>query len=144
WAMRSSSSSVRTLACRAAPPFFAAVRMALRLPGVVAPPPTYRIASAAAEGENPVISRATSRPNPSGEPPSSETGEMNTTSVGRALRIMQAEFQPATWKACWECVVAGRPPEAVAAELGISVNAVYLAKSRVLRRLHEELRGLLD
>lgn len=73
-----------------------------------------------------------------------EEAEYRQHLVGRALQVMQAEFQPATWKACWECVVAGRPPEAVAAELGISVNAVYLAKSRVLRRLHQELRGLLD
>jgi hypothetical protein len=32
----------------------------------------------------------------------------------------------------------------VAAELGISENAVYIARSRVLRRLREELDGLLD
>src|SRR5262245_50882457 len=64
-----------------------------------------------------------------------EEAEYRQHLVGRALRIMQAEFQPATWKACWECVVAERSPEVVAAELGMSVNAVYLAKSRVLRRL---------
>ena len=62
----------------------------------------------------------------------------------RALELMQAEFQPATWKAFWECAVNGRPAAAVAAELGISENAVYLAKGRVLRRLREELSGLLD
>jgi RNA polymerase sigma-70 factor (ECF subfamily) len=49
-----------------------------------------------------------------------------------------------TWQACWEFVVRDRPAAAVAAELGITVNAVYLAKSRVLRRLREELQGLLD
>jgi hypothetical protein len=32
----------------------------------------------------------------------------------------------------------------VARDLGITVNAVYLARSRVLRRLHQELDGLLD
>jgi len=64
--------------------------------------------------------------------------------VGRALRLMQAEFQPSTWKACWEHVVSGKPPEQVAAELDISVNAVCVAKSRVLRRLRQELTGLLD
>jgi DNA-directed RNA polymerase specialized sigma24 family protein len=32
----------------------------------------------------------------------------------------------------------------VAAELGISVGSVYVAKSRVLQRLREELSGLLD
>ena len=57
---------------------------------------------------------------------------------------MQAEFQPTTWRAFWECVVADRPGAEVAAELGISVDAVYAAKSRVLRRLRRELAGLLD
>src|SRR5439155_19199810 len=61
----------------------------------------------------------------------------------RALELMQAEFQPATWKACWELFVNGRPAAEVAAELGTTVNAVYLAKSRVLRRLRRELDGLL-
>src|SRR5262249_53530683 len=64
--------------------------------------------------------------------------------VRRALGPMQAEFEPATWKACWEFVVHDRPAAEVAAELGLSINAVYLAKSRVLRRLRAELRGLLD
>jgi RNA polymerase sigma-70 factor (ECF subfamily) len=64
--------------------------------------------------------------------------------VGRALELMQAEFAVNTWKACWEHVVSGRPAAEVAAELGISVNAVYVAKSRVLRRLHQELDGLMD
>jgi RNA polymerase sigma-70 factor (ECF subfamily) len=62
----------------------------------------------------------------------------------RALQLMQAEFQPSTWKACWEQVVHGRPAAEVAAELGMTVNAVYLAKGRVLRHLRRELEGLLD
>jgi RNA polymerase sigma-70 factor (ECF subfamily) len=62
----------------------------------------------------------------------------------RALQLMQAEFQPTTWRACWETVVSGRPASDVARELGISVNAVYLARSRVLRRLRQELERMLD
>jgi RNA polymerase sigma-70 factor (ECF subfamily) len=62
----------------------------------------------------------------------------------RALQLMQAEFEPTTWKACWEFVVCDREASAVARELGITVNAVYLAKCRVLRRLRQELEGLLD
>jgi RNA polymerase sigma-70 factor (ECF subfamily) len=64
--------------------------------------------------------------------------------VGHALEVMQAEFQPTTWKACWELVVAGRPAAAVAADLGVSENAVYIARSRVLARLRLELEGLID
>jgi RNA polymerase sigma-70 factor (ECF subfamily) len=64
--------------------------------------------------------------------------------VRRALEIMQGEFQPATWKACWAVVVEGRPAAEVAAELGLSPGAVRSAKFRVLSRLREELEGMLD
>jgi RNA polymerase sigma-70 factor (ECF subfamily) len=64
--------------------------------------------------------------------------------VDRALRLMQANFEPTTWKACWETLINRRPAAQVAAELGITVNAVYLAKARVLSCLRQELHGLLD
>jgi RNA polymerase sigma-70 factor (ECF subfamily) len=64
--------------------------------------------------------------------------------VRRALEIMRADFEPATWKACWEFVVNGRPAAEIAQELGLTANAVHLAKGRVLRRLRTELEGLLD
>ncbi len=62
----------------------------------------------------------------------------------RLLELLQAEFQPATWKACWECVVAGRSAPDVARELGLTPGAVRAAKFRVLCRLRAELKGLLD
>jgi RNA polymerase sigma-70 factor (ECF subfamily) len=64
--------------------------------------------------------------------------------VGRALELMQREFQLTTWRACWETVVSDRPAADVAAELGMTLDSVYAAKSRVLRRLRKELEGLLD
>ena len=64
--------------------------------------------------------------------------------VGRALELMRSEFQSTTWNACWASIVEGKPADEIARELGISRNAVYLAKSRVLRMLHQELKGLLD
>jgi RNA polymerase sigma-70 factor (ECF subfamily) len=64
--------------------------------------------------------------------------------VNRALQLMRADFQPTTWQACWENVVNDRPATAVAAQLGISVDAVYAATYRVLRRLRQELDGLLE
>jgi RNA polymerase sigma-70 factor, ECF subfamily len=64
--------------------------------------------------------------------------------VGQALKLMTNDFEPATWQACWETVMMDRPAADVAAELGVSVNAVYLAKSRVLSRLRQDLEGLLD
>jgi RNA polymerase sigma-70 factor (ECF subfamily) len=73
-----------------------------------------------------------------------DEAEYQAQLVHRALQIMQAEFEPTTWKACWEVVVSSRPAAEVATELGVSVDVVYSAKSRVLRRLREELHGLLD
>jgi RNA polymerase sigma-70 factor (ECF subfamily) len=64
--------------------------------------------------------------------------------VRRALELMRAEFQPTTWRACWEHVVSGKTAATVAAELGVSPGAVYVAKSRVLARLRQELKDLLD
>ena len=55
------------------------------------------------------------------------------------MQIVQADFEPATWNAWSGFVVEGRPAKEVAAELGLSVNAVYLAKGRVLARVREEL-----
>jgi RNA polymerase sigma-70 factor (ECF subfamily) len=62
----------------------------------------------------------------------------------RALRLMQAQFQPNTWRACWLQVVEGRTAAEAAAVLGITEAAAYVAKSRVLRRLRKELDGLLS
>jgi RNA polymerase sigma-70 factor (ECF subfamily) len=71
-------------------------------------------------------------------------GEYREHLLARAIKVMQSEFQPATWKACWALIVQGRSGAEVAAELGMSLDAVYAAKSRVLRRLRQELDGLLD
>lgn len=64
--------------------------------------------------------------------------------VRRALELMQSDFAGNTWKACWEHIACGRPAAEVAQRLGMSVGAVYVAASRVLSRLREELKGLLD
>jgi RNA polymerase sigma-70 factor (ECF subfamily) len=57
----------------------------------------------------------------------------------RLLQIVEAEFEPRTWRAFWEVVVGGRQPADVAVELGMSIGAVYMAKSRVLKRLRQDL-----
>ncbi len=73
-----------------------------------------------------------------------EEQEYRSFLIQRALELMRRHFQETTWRACWEHVVHGRPAAEVARELGLSTNAVYIAKYRVLRRLRQELEGLLD
>lgn len=64
--------------------------------------------------------------------------------VALALPIMRDNFEETTWRACWLTTVDGEPAAAVAEKLGLSVGAVYIAKSRVLQKLREELAGLLE
>ena len=60
------------------------------------------------------------------------------------LASIRLEFQPATWRAFQRQVQDGRPAADVAAELGLSVNAVLIAKSRVLKKLREKAEGLVE
>ena len=60
------------------------------------------------------------------------------------LSAVQSDFNQSTWDAFRQFAVEGRPAAEVARELGLSVNAVVKAKSRVLNRLREEAGALLD
>lgn len=62
----------------------------------------------------------------------------------RVLKIIRSDFEEKTWRAFWEVVVEGVSPQGAAAKLGMTANAVYVAKSRVLRRLREELGDVID
>jgi RNA polymerase sigma-70 factor (ECF subfamily) len=57
-------------------------------------------------------------------------------------RCVRAQFRPSTWEAFWRTAVGGEDPQAVAAALGLSVGAVYIARTRVLARVREEVRQL--
>jgi DNA-directed RNA polymerase specialized sigma24 family protein len=54
-----------------------------------------------------------------------------------AAQQVQATVEDKTWQAFWRTSVLGVRPQAAALELGLSVAAVYMAKSRVLGRLKE-------
>lgn len=64
--------------------------------------------------------------------------------VQKLLALLQPEFAPATWQAFQRFVVDGQPAAEVADALQLTVNAVYIAKSRVLARLRQEAAGLVD
>ena len=78
------------------------------------------------------------------EPEDLSESEYRQQLVGRAMELIQPDFQPATWRAFLETAVTGRAPAEVAEELGLSRNAVYVARCRVLERLRAELDGLLE
>src|SRR5262249_16249489 len=84
-------------------------------------------------------------PGPAEEAPSAaEMAEDRADLVRRALQLLRSEFEERTWTAFWRAAIQGDAPVDIAADLGITANAVYLAKARVLRRLREEFDDLLE
>ena len=64
--------------------------------------------------------------------------------IRRGLGLVRPDFTEATWAAFAGLMLDDRPVTELAAELGITENAVYLARHRVLTRLRQELDGFLD
>jgi RNA polymerase sigma-70 factor (ECF subfamily) len=61
------------------------------------------------------------------------------------LSVAEPHFQPNTWTAfCRTASEGGAKPEVVAQEMGISKNAVIVAKCRVLSSLRQEFDGLIE
>ena len=60
------------------------------------------------------------------------------------LDLVEEEFEPATLQAFRRLAIDGASGAEVAQELGLSVAAVYVAKSRVLARIRQEAEGLID
>ena len=63
--------------------------------------------------------------------------------VGRAMKLLECEFQPATWLAVQQYVFEGQSAADAAEANGLSIWTVYAAKSRLLSRMRETLDGLL-
>lgn len=57
---------------------------------------------------------------------------------------VRGEFADTTWQAFWQTAREGKNAKVVAEALGISVGAVYIARSRVLARLREKVQELQD
>jgi RNA polymerase sigma-70 factor (ECF subfamily) len=63
--------------------------------------------------------------------------------VRRLLAAIQPDFEPQTWEVFRLLVLEDRPTAEVAQRTGMKPNALYVAKSRVLKRLRQELGGLV-
>ena len=60
------------------------------------------------------------------------------------LELAELEFKPTIMRAFRRVALEGASGSEVAGELGLSLGAVYTARSHVLRRLQELAEGLLD
>jgi RNA polymerase sigma-70 factor (ECF subfamily) len=70
--------------------------------------------------------------------------EHNRHVVDGLLRLVEGDFNSKTWQSFRRQVIDEIPADQVAAELQMTINAVLIAKSRVLSRLRLEARGLID
>jgi RNA polymerase sigma-70 factor (ECF subfamily) len=96
-----------------------------------------------AAGGSSARERLTQLPGPEpAEEDSAPDDEAERGLFARALELIRDEFEERTWAAFWRTAVEGRAPKDVAADLSMSPGAVRVAKSRVLRRLREELGDL--
>jgi RNA polymerase sigma-70 factor (ECF subfamily) len=55
---------------------------------------------------------------------------------------IRGNFQESTWQAFWRTGVEGQDVHSVAVSLGLSPGAVYVARSRVMARLRQEIEQL--
>lgn len=60
------------------------------------------------------------------------------------LQQVRVDFSATTWQAFQRFTLDGLSADQVSQELGISPNAVFIAKSRVMARLRDLGQGLLD
>ncbi len=63
--------------------------------------------------------------------------------IDALLERIRSEFAPMTWRAFELYTMRGMSPTEVAACLGMTTNAVFIARSRILNRLRVESRGLV-
>ena len=61
-----------------------------------------------------------------------------------AMRRARPDFEEATWTLFERTWVEGEPAQRVAKEMRVTVESVYVAKSRVLKRLREEVTALAE
>jgi len=75
--------------------------------------------------------------------PADEEAEVSLV-YRRAVEQVRGEFEQRTWDIFWRTVVEGISPAAVAEEMHTTPAAVRQAKSRVLRRLKQEMGEVLE
>ena len=61
-----------------------------------------------------------------------------------ALDRSRPNFEPTTWRAFESVWIEKRSPAETADALGLSIDIVYYSKSRVLKRLKEEVEGIVE
>jgi RNA polymerase sigma-70 factor (ECF subfamily) len=103
----------------------------------------FRQGAGQAEGGSEALLRFQTVPALVDETEASENDAAVAALYRRALELVRAQFEEQTWTAFWKVAIENRSPAEVAIELGLTQNSVRKAKSRVLRRIKDEVGDLI-
>jgi RNA polymerase sigma-70 factor (ECF subfamily) len=91
-------------------------------------------------GDSAVQERLREHPAPEADQAELWERECERRQFAWAAERVRGEVQDSTWQAFWRTAVEGASGQETADALGMSVAAVYLAKSRVMARLKEHIK----
>jgi RNA polymerase sigma factor (sigma-70 family) len=97
-----------------------------------------------ARGDSNIDERLTQLDDPASEMSQIWNRQHDQYVLRQLLALAEPHFAPSTWKAFCRVALDGERADVVAQELEISLNAVFVAKSRVLSRLRQEAEGLVE
>ena len=95
-------------------------------------------------GDSSVQANLEAQPDPNAEEDDAWDREYERRTFAWAAERVKTEFQPSTWAAFWQTAVEGKNAKDVGGDLKMSPGAVYVAKSRVLARIREEVQTLQE
>lgn len=97
----------------------------------------------AGRGGSTALRRLAARADPETLPEEQPTGAVELDRlISRGIDQVRCEFQSQSWRAFWRSAVDGIPTATVAEELAMTPAAVRQCRSRILRRLRQQLDGL--
>ena len=93
-------------------------------------------------GDSHTIQTLNNHPNQSDDLQQFWEREYQQRLIDWASNQIRDQFREETWQAFWLTSVEEQSPQEVAKSLGLSVGSVYVAKSRVMKRLAERIREI--
>ncbi|MEO1618375.1 MAG: sigma-70 family RNA polymerase sigma factor [Planctomycetota bacterium] len=97
-----------------------------------------------ARGDSDIDARLAQLDDPASEMSQIWNREHDQYVLRQLLTLAEPHFEPKTWEAFCRVALDGVKADAVAQEMGISRNAVVIAKCRVLSRLRQDSEGLVE
>ncbi len=91
-------------------------------------------------GDSDVQDRLEEQASPEPEEAALWNQEFERQLMARAMERVRSSFQDSTWTAFWQTAMEGKKAKEVAKALGMSIAAVYMAKSRVMTQLKKQIQ----